>query len=190
MKKFGIFVLVLVVICLTIFLYYTSFTVDKVTTPDNLINNKNISMKITSAAFNEGQPIPKKYACDGEGINPPLEISGVPSEAKSLALILHDPDAPVPGGFTHWVMFNIPMNVVSIAENSVPEGAVVGKGGSGKNAYVGMCPPSGTHRYYFYLYALSDKLDSADGADKAALEKAMQGKIVAQAEVMGTYSKK
>lgn len=188
-NRLAVFVIVGVIVILAV----VYFVLD-LSKPKNQVTTSQIykttSMKITSTAFNESEPIPQKYACDGESVNPPLEISDVPAGAKSLALIMHDPDAPISGGFTHWVMFNIPANVVSIAENSEPAGAEIGKNGAGKNSYTGPCPPSGTHRYYFYLYALNGKLNLGPDTDKTALEKAMEGKILAQAELMGTYAKK
>ena len=149
----------------------------------------NNMLKITSSAFEANQPIPQKYTCQGENINPDLKIDGVPANIKSLALILHDPDAPIEGGFTHWVMWNIPAQTSQIAENSVPEEAVQGKNGAGKNNYISPSPPTGVHRYYFYLYALDANLNLPAATDKAGLEAAMQGHIIEQGELMGTYQK-
>jgi len=150
---------------------------------------ENNMLKITSSAFQANQPIPKKYTCQGDNINPNLKIDGVPAAAKSLALILHDPDAPREGGFTHWVVWNIPVQTSEISENSVPQGAVQGQNGAGKNTYIGPCPPTGSHRYYFYVYALDVNLDLRATTDKAGLEAAMDGHIIDQGELMGTYQK-
>ena len=149
---------------------------------------KATSMTISSPAFALGQAIPKKYSCEGDGVNPPLVIKDVPAGAGSLALIMDDPDAPM-GTWTHWVMWNIPANVMQIAENSVPSGAVQGQASSGQNNYGGPCPPSGTHRYYFRLYALPGKLNISSFSDVEVLRKALSGSTVAEAEYMGTYTK-
>lgn len=146
-------------------------------------------MKIQSTAFKQGENIPAKYTCQGNDINPPLQITDVPSNAKSLALIMDDPDAPM-GTWVHWVVWNISPQTKEIAENSVPTNAVQGKSSWGKNKYGGPCPPSGTHRYFFKLYALDNSLSLSSSADKKQLEAAMKDRIVAQAELMGTYQKK
>jgi Raf kinase inhibitor-like YbhB/YbcL family protein len=145
-------------------------------------------MKITSMAFEQGQPIPSKYTCDGENINPPLEILDVPEGTKSLALISDDPDAPA-GTWTHWLVWNINPETGIISENSVPAEAVEGTTSFGKPGYGGPCPPSGEHQYFFRLYALDTVLDLDPGADSAQLEAAMQGHILEQTEVMGVYSR-
>ena len=146
------------------------------------------TLSLSSAAFQANEEIPSKYTCDAENVNPTLMISGVPKEAKSLALIMHDPDAPREGGFTHWVHFNIPPQTTEIPEATEPEGTA-GAGGSGKGGYVGPCPPSGEHRYFFYLYALNAELTLPVGATKAEVEAAMQGYILAGTELIGRYSK-
>ncbi|MDE2311673.1 MAG: YbhB/YbcL family Raf kinase inhibitor-like protein [Patescibacteria group bacterium] len=145
-------------------------------------------MTITSPAFADGQPIPKKYTCDGDGVNPPLAFSGVPKEAGSLALVIDDPDAPS-GTWTHWTLWNIDPATLLIAENSVPSGAVQGQTSSGQNAYGGPCPPSGTHHYYFKLYALDSKLTIPSFADSRALAQALNGHVMSQAQLVGTYSR-
>ena len=145
-------------------------------------------MKITSPAFGNNQPIPSRFTCDGDNVSPPLVFSDVPDNAKSLALIVDDPDAPL-GTWVHWVVFNIPKEVREIKENSVPQG-VQGLTSAGQPSYQGPCPPSGTHRYFFKLYALDATLSLQDKADKKTVEAAMQNHIVAQAELIGLYSKK
>lgn len=145
-------------------------------------------MQITSSAFENNSPIPSKYTCDGEDINPPLSFSDVPEAAKSLVLFVDDPDAPGKT-FVHWVLYNISPNVKFIAEDDKPGTAAVGVNSAGENLYVGPCPPSGTHRYFFKLYALDAKLeDLPDFADLDIVEEAMQGSIIAQAELIGLYS--
>ncbi len=143
-------------------------------------------MKITSSVFEHNKSIPEKYTCEGKDINPPLQISDVPEGTKSLALIVDDPDAPG-GTFVHWVAFDIPVTN-QIAEKSIP-----GKQGAndfGRKNYGGPCPPSGTHRYFFKIYALDTTLNLAEGITKSGLEKAMQGHILASTELIGLYQKK
>ena len=145
-------------------------------------------MKIESTAFKQGESIPLKYSCQGTDVNPPLSLSEVPPAAKSLALIMDDPDAPG-SVWVHWVLWNISAQVKEISENSVPANAVQGKNSWGNSKYGGPCPPSGTHRYFFKFYAL-DTVLSLSTADAGQLEKAMKGHILAQGDLMGTYRKK
>jgi len=145
-------------------------------------------LTITSSAFANGAKIPPKYTADGGDVNPPLMISGVPVGTRSLALIMDDPDAPV-GTWDHWIVFNIPPDVTEIAENSIPENALIGRNSWGRNDYGGPSPPSGTHRYFFKLYALDTELDLPFGTKKAKLEAAMKGHILADAEFVGLYSR-
>jgi Raf kinase inhibitor-like YbhB/YbcL family protein len=146
------------------------------------------TLNISSIAFQESQPIPAKYTCQGDDFNPPLEISGVPGATKSLALIMDDPDAPG-GNWDHWLLWNISTDTLQIAENSLPVGAVQGANSWGKSVYGGPCPPSGTHRYLFKLYALSDVLSLAPGSDKQTLLNAIEGKVLDQYSLIGLYSK-
>ncbi|NBD15833.1 MAG: YbhB/YbcL family Raf kinase inhibitor-like protein [Cyanobacteria bacterium] len=142
-------------------------------------------MKITSPAFAHNESIPKKYTCQGEDINPPLTLSDIPQGTVSLTLIHDDPDAPM-GTWDHWLIWNI-KPVAEIKENSVP--GTQGKNSWGKSCYGGPCPPSGTHRYFFKLYALDCELALSEGANKSDLEAAMANHILAQAELMGLYCK-
>ncbi len=144
------------------------------------------AMKLTSSAFEHNQMIPSKFTCEGEDVNPTLNISEIPPEGKFLALIVDDPDAPM-GTWVHWVVFNIPVTA-AIEENSRP--GLQGINDFGRRDYGGPCPPSGTHRYFFKIYALDTKLDLKEGISKAQLEKAMQGHILAQGELIGLYKKK
>jgi hypothetical protein len=145
-------------------------------------------MKITSSAFVEGERIPNKYTCIGENINPTLIVQSVPAAAESLVLIMDDPDAPK-GTFVHWIVYNIPTTTKTIEEGKEPQGAQ-GYNSANKRGYLGPCPPSGTHRYFFKLYALNATLQLSDAfANKERVEEAMQGKIIDKAELMGTYSK-
>src|SRR5215469_8218364 len=146
------------------------------------------TMKITSSAFHEGANIPSKFTCDGSDTSPPLQIADVPSGAKSLALIVDDPDAP--GGlFTHWMVWNIPPDAGAIGEGSTPKGAQ-GTNDFGKSGYGGPCPPSGAHRYYFKVFALDRELDLPSGAKRTQLDTAMKSHVIAQGELMGRYVRK
>ena len=146
-------------------------------------------MTIESTAFKNEEEIPSKYTCDGEAINPPLTIKNVPENAKSLTLIVDDPDAPS-GTWDHWILWNIPKEVMQIAEGSTPMGAVVGKNSSGENSYGPPCPPSGAHRYYFRLYALDALLNLSSNSNSDDLRGAMEGHVLAEAELMGRYQRK
>lgn len=143
---------------------------------------------LTSSAFTNNSPIPPLYTCDGEGKNPPLSIRNVPEVAQSLVLLVDDPDAPS-GTYTHWVLFNMSSQTVDIAEKSVPDSAVVGQASSGTIGYEAPCPPSGTHRYVFTLFALDSTLPLERGASRPEVEKAMQGHIVDKTELVGLYSR-
>ncbi len=151
-------------------------------------------MKLTSNAFADGETIDRIYTCQGANHNPPLSISEVPEKAQTLALIMDDPDAATdPNGpghtYDHWVMWNIPPKTGDIAENSTPPFAIEGVNDSGEPGYIGPCPPTGTHRYFFRLYALDIKLDLPENADKEDLEDAVGGHVLAQTELVGTYQK-
>jgi Raf kinase inhibitor-like YbhB/YbcL family protein len=148
-----------------------------------------VKMKITSSAFQESGDIPSKFSRDGQDINPALRIEGTPSNAKSLLLIMDDPDAPV-GLFTHWLVWNIDPRTTEIAEKSVPKGGVQGTNDYPSLGYGGPQPPSGTHRYYFKIFALDQLLDLKAGARRAEVDAAMRGHVIGQGELMGRYSKK
>ena len=146
-------------------------------------------MKLTSPAFENNSKIPKIYTCDGEDINPPLEIENVPDSAKSLVLIMDDPDAPA-GTWDHWVVWNISFNTKEIIENSVPENAIQGLTSFGDNKYGGPCPPPGlVHHYAFKLYALDREFNISLSSRKEDVEKAMNGHILADAKLIGLYSR-
>jgi len=139
------------------------------------------------------QNIPRHYTCDGDNVSPPLEWDDIPAGAKSLALIVEDPDAPG-GTFTHWVLYNIPVSMRHLPEDvrrdaTLPNGARQGKNDFGKIGYGGPCPPGGSHHYYFRLFALDCILDLAPAAEKKDVLAAMQGHILAETEVMGEYSR-
>jgi Raf kinase inhibitor-like YbhB/YbcL family protein len=143
-------------------------------------------LRITSPAFASGEAIPARYTCDGADVSPPLAIAGVPEQARSLALVMDDPDAPV-GTWVHWVEWNIDPKTREIPENGSPPGGVEGRNSWHRTGYGGPCPPSGSHRYFFKLYALDALLDLPSGAGKTELERAMRGHVVAEGELMGTY---
>lgn len=143
-------------------------------------------MRIICPTFTHEGNIPKKYTCDGDNINPPLHISDIPSAAKSLALVVEDPDSPH-GTFTHWVVYDIPVGIEAIHENTRP--GTDGVNDFKEAAYGGPCPGSGRHRYYFKLYGLDSQLDLQPGRSREELEQAMKGHVIATAEVMGKYSR-
>lgn len=152
-----------------------------------------MTLDLSSTAFSNGRPIPSVHTCKGRDISPALSWQGVPNGTKSLALIMDDPDAPM-GTFVHWVIYNIPAASSDLPE-AVPgtaklaDGSLQGLNDMGAAGYAGPCPPSGTHRYFFKLYALDSPLALGSGATKEQLLAAMQGHILAQGELMGTYSK-
>jgi Raf kinase inhibitor-like YbhB/YbcL family protein len=148
-------------------------------------------MKLMSSAFAEGQRIPRPYTCDGVNVSPPLEWSGVPKTAQTLAIIAEDPDAPA-GTWVHWVLYNLPAANIGMVENLTQDEKLKAGGFQGKNdfekiGYGGPCPPSGTHRYFFKIYAIDTELSLKAGATKADVENAMAGHVVSQAQLMGTY---
>jgi len=153
-----------------------------------------MAINLRSDVFEDGGSIPSKYTCDGAGVSPPLSWTAVPDEAKSLALICEDPDAPK-GVFTHWVVFNIPPDTKGLSESIPPartlkSGARQGRNSVQKIGYVRLCPPSGTHRYYFRLYALDIELNLEPGISREELLDAMQGHIVAEGQLIGVYARK
>jgi Raf kinase inhibitor-like YbhB/YbcL family protein len=147
------------------------------------VNNMNIS----APAFAPGKAIPAQYAYKGQNISPELRIGNVPANARSLVLIVDDPDAPV-GLWTHWLVWNLPATTTSIPESKLPPGAMQGKNSFGNVRYDGPAPPSGTHRYFFHLYALDTMLSLPAGSGRDALEQAMNGHIVGSGETFGIYS--
>jgi hypothetical protein len=144
-------------------------------------------MIISSPAFKDSQPIPEQYSCKGQNTSPPLSFSSPPASAKSLALIVHDPDAPS-GDYAHWVMWNIAPSTTEIAANSVPTGAMQGPNTGGRNTYMGPCPPSGTHHYIFELYALDGVLDLPPQTSRDQLLAAINGHTLAKATLTGLFS--
>jgi len=152
-----------------------------------------MALEITSSAISEGEMIPTRYTCDGPDVSPDLAWSGVPDTAQSLALICDDPDAPM-GTWVHWVLFNIPAGTSGLPAEIPPDTTLENGARHGTNdfrrlGYGGPCPPGGTHRYFFKLYALDTELDLASGITKAQLLEAMEGHILAEAQLMGKYKR-
>ena len=152
-------------------------------------------MRLTSTVFQQGSEIPPHYTSDGEDISPELSWQEFPDKTQSFVLIVHDPDAPRPGGFTHWVLYNIPSTTSHTNEDISHDEQIAGLGLQGKNdagqiGYIGPAPPSGTHRYFFRLFAIDKMLDLAPGATHKQISAAIKGHILAQSELMGTYEKK
>jgi Raf kinase inhibitor-like YbhB/YbcL family protein len=150
-------------------------------------------IKIESSAFPHEGMIPKKYTCDGENISPPLSWTGIPENAKSIAIICDDPDAPM-GTFVHWVLYDLPVNINELKEGIPPtpvleNGAKQGINDFRKIGYGGPCPPFGTHRYFFKIYALDTVLNLEPGLTKSELLKKMEGHIIAKGELMGKYKR-
>ncbi len=150
-------------------------------------------LQLTSPAFKEGESIPRKYTCDAENVSPPLEWRAIPAGTQSFALIADDPDRPK-GGWTHWVIFDLPPTINNLPEGLPPidrlaNGEIHGRNDFKKNGYGGPCPPQGAHRYFFRLYALDTALHLEPGVSVQAVNEAMKGHIVAQAELMGRYQR-
>jgi Raf kinase inhibitor-like YbhB/YbcL family protein len=153
-----------------------------------------MAITVTSLAFAAMQAIPSKFTCDGENVSPPLSWSGVPGNAKSIVLIGDDPDAPA-GTWVHWVCYDIPASVDTLAEGVAAAGALPFGGSQGINdfrkpGYGGPCPPGGTHRYFFKVYALDVMLNLPKGKAKKDIERAMKGHVIASGELIGTYSRR
>lgn len=155
---------------------------------------KKMEIKLESPAFRNGDFIPSKYTCDGENISPALSWNKPSDKVKHYCLIVEDPDAPS-GNFVHWIVFDIPANITTLNEDitnqkNLPDSAEMGTNDARRIGYFGPCPPSGTHRYFFRIYAIDTVLKMDAGATKAEVMKAMQGHIVAQGELMGKYQRK
>ncbi len=143
---------------------------------------------IVSPAFADGASIPDQFTCRGANVSPPLSFNGTPEHAASIALIMHDPDAPG-GDFLHWSLWNINPHLSSLPADTVPTGALAGRNGFGTSAYGGPCPPSGTHRYIFELFALDIELGLPPGSDEQELREAMEGHIIETATLGGLFTK-
>lgn len=191
MRKIGIFSLLAILVFVLSFVFVRQTSENKSTKVQQpKETSKQLSnMKITSSAFSHNQTIPQKYTCDGEDLSPPLQFGEVPEDAQSLVLIVDDPDAPAKT-WVHWTVFNMDPTTNEVSENSVPNGGVEAMTDFGRQGYGGPCPPSGTHRYFFKLYALDTKLALSSNADKKEIEEAMQGHILGLAELIGLYRRR
>jgi len=184
-------VLVILILGLTIYAFFSmSFT--------KSVQRKEVKQMTISSAFKDGDFIPKKYACEGQDVNPEIVVSNVPEGAKTIAIICEDPDAPI-RTFVHWVLWNFPVNgsSVKIPEGikkleKLPDGTMQGYNDFGKIGYNGPCPPKGhgVHHYHFKVYAVNNVLELKGKITKKELEKALSGKVLAQAEIIGLYERK
>lgn len=156
--------------------------------PNKLQGEEPMKFSLISPSFKEKETIPSKYTCDGVNISPPLNWESAPSEAKSFVLIVDDPDAPG-GTKDHWVVYNISPTIFSCNEGEAPAGSLQGVNYLGQAKYTGPCPPNGTHRYFFKLYALKEPLKLPKGATKQQVEQAMQSLILEETQLMGIYSR-
>jgi len=164
------------------------------TEPREEAKGAKMTIEVRSSAFEDGDAIPTRYTCDGLDASPPLSWGSVPDETQSLALIAEDPDAPR-GTFVHWVIYNLPPDTRRLPEDipnqpTLPSGAVQGVNGAGGVGYMGPCPPSGTHRYSFNVYALDTGLDLGGSARKGDLMRAMEGHVIIEGRLMGTYQRR
>lgn len=146
------------------------------------------TINLTSSVFKNNEFVPVEYTCDGVNVNPPLNIANVPEMAKSLVLVIDDPDSPA-GTFTHWLVWNIDPNIKEIKENSIPEGAIEGITTWGSQGYGGPCPQARGHRYFFKILALDEKLNILFSADINQVMKAVENHVLAQGELVGKYSR-
>jgi len=159
--------------------------------------DRDAKMSLVSAAFAPGGGLPSKYTCEGAGVSPPLSWSGVPATAKSLVLIVDDPDAPDPAApkrtWTHWVLYDLPATSTGLTEgvggSALPAGTREGKNDWGRSGFGGACPPIGRHRYFHKLYALDVVLGDLHAPDRQAVDKAMKGHVIAQVQLIATYAK-
>ena len=187
MKKAITFIIIFLVLVVLVFVIFKTTIHEK---PNSLTINNTLPkhMILSSNAFANNANMPAKYTCDGENVNPPLTIKEAPAETKSLILIMDDPDAPM-GTWLHWTVWNISSDTSEIVENSVPAEAREGTTDFSHPGYGGPCPPSGTHRYFFKLYALDTEINLPIGAKIKELEQAMDGHIIDQAELIGLYQR-
>lgn len=186
MKKLLFLALSILVIVLTVIIFVFSKKSNKITEDANSTTNS--TMKISSSAFKDSDQIPAKYTCDGDNINPPLSFSEVPQEAKSLALIVDDPDSPS-GTWTHWIIWNISPDTKEIKEASTPDGSIEGINSFSEIKYGGPCPGQGKHHYLFKLYALDSIANLQKGAQKSQLEEEIGKHKIAEAELTGVYER-
>jgi len=183
LKKTTYILLAIILIVLVVLIFS-----QKLVKNDLIKQSLKYNMKISSSKFNNNDLISKKYTCDGDNVNPPLDFSGIPVGTKSLAVIVDDPDAPS-GTWTHWVVWNIEPNTSKIEEDSAPVNAIEGVNSYSKTSYDGPCPPSGTHHYFFKVFALDFKPNLSYSSGAKELEEAMIGHILEFAEISVKYSR-
>lgn len=179
------------ILALAVFSYFNSYNTTLKTNQTTSMATQGLNqtiMQVSSPAFKNDTNIPSEFTCDGLDISPPIDITGVPKEAKTLSIIMQDPDAPM-GTITHWLVWNVPPTKLQFIKNEKIEFAQ-GLTSLGKIGYGGPCPPSGIHRYFFKIYALDSKLDLVNGSSVTDLQKAMLGHVVAEDTLMGKYAKK
>lgn len=185
LKKFGFVIIPLVIGIWYIFRPIPNVTVPKSETKSIIVPK---DMKLASSAFANEEKIPVEFTCDGKKIHPPFSVSEIPDRTKSLAMIVDDPDAPM-GTFTHWVIWNIDPDAKEIAPGGVPQKSQEGTNSAGTIGYVAPCPPNGSHRYFFTLFALDTTIGLDGKAKKADLENAMKGHIIEQTNLIGSYGR-
>lgn len=183
MKKFNLILILIIVILALVFVFKQKHTDQN----EKFEKVKEGNMKLTTV-FAHKENIPSKYTCDGEDAAPDLTISDIPKDAKSLVLIVDDPDAPM-GTWVHWLVYNIPVTTTKIDAKNLPKEAKQGMTDFGRVGWGGPCPPSGTHRYFFKLYAVDKVLDLPDGAPKSQLEQAIRDHIIEKSELVGLYKR-
>lgn len=194
MKKFLILPILLIIITIgTYFLLGARVSLSPDESKLFSENNGTGNMKLESSAFTQGKPIPPRYTCDGENINPRLVFSGIPEKSKSLFLVIGDKDVPkniFSGGvYIHWLIWNIPVTTKGISEGGIIEG-IVGRNSSGRNEYMGPCPLRGEHRYHFKLFALDNLIDSNPASSKTEVLKEIKDHIIDEAALVGTYKRR
>lgn len=181
MKKF------LLLVVIVIFFYFWLTRSKTLNNPQPLILVPG-TIVLTSTVFSSGQMIPKQFTCDGGNINPPIGISNVPKETKSMVIIMEDPDAK-PLMLTHWLLWNVTPDVKEIETGIKPVGSVEGNNDFGQSSYDGPCPPQGIHHYYFHVYALDNILSLTVDSKRKDVDKIMTGHVIATGELMGTYKR-
>ncbi len=175
----------LLIVCVVAVMFFLE---SKQAQKNQLKLNNIANMVIKSPDFKDNEFIPSVYTCEGENISPQIDFYDVPSDAQSLVLIMDDPDTSM-GTFNHWIMWNISPETKTISQNSIPLKATCGLNSANKKGYIGPCPPSGTHRYFFKLYALNTTLNLSENSKVLELQNAITGHIIAEAQMFGLYKK-
>lgn len=178
---------VIFIVCLVLVMGFGCNTASQISVDNTNLSNSN-TMQISSTAFENNNTIPKDYTCDGANINPPLNFANVPAGTKSLALLVDDSDAPA-GTWTHWLLYNMDPSISGISEDSIPGDAVQGTTSFGTAMWGGPCPPSGTHRYFFKLFALDTVLETNQALNATKFSELINGHIIDNAELIGLYNR-